>query len=134
MKYIKYVIPVLVLFQIAVFAQSLKKTSVLSYDSSMCKTIGRNPMITVCLDQATGKARVSKRLARAVRKAIRDLVKENKEADLDSSQETLSNFVGIAEYGVDCSGIACTSPVDWHSYCCGADTFCDAVPGDPLCI
>lgn len=75
MKFLKIIVPILLVFQIAVFAKGFKKTKVVSFATENCKTIGKNPLVTVCIESATDKAKYSKRLGKAFKSTVKDLVK-----------------------------------------------------------
>lgn len=50
MKFLKLILPVLVIFQIAFFAQSFSKSSVSTFAETKCKTREKNPLVTVECD------------------------------------------------------------------------------------
>tara|TARA_B100001989_G_C24210388_1_gene302773 strand:- start:203 stop:451 length:249 start_codon:yes stop_codon:yes gene_type:complete len=77
MKLIKYLVPTLLLFQLAVFAQDSKAIKLTNYDPDSCKTVGLNPLVTVCLDHFTSSAKISKRLSIAIKNAIKELISSN---------------------------------------------------------
>lgn len=130
MKFLKIILPVLVIFQIAVFAQSFKKSSVLTFAADNCKTIGKNPLVTVCIESKTDEAKYSKRLGAAFKSAIDELI-VNFNEDRNKSFNLLTCPNNYGEEEEDPCPYGCNSPYTWHS-CCGAPTYCDAVPNDPI--
>jgi hypothetical protein len=128
MKFLKFILPVLVIFQIAVFAQSFKKSNVLTFAETNCKTIGRNPLVTVCIESATQDAKFTKRLGGAFKSAIDELV-----GNYQNESSLLKLITTPSFYGVDDDDCpyGCDSPYTWNP-CCGAPTYCDAVPNDPI--
>lgn len=123
MRFLKFIVPMLLVFQIAVFAQAMKKSSAKTLAAENCKTIGKNPLVTVCVESATDKAKYTKRLGSAFKSAVKELLEGYEE------NSSLLNLISPEEYGDECP-YHCDSPTTWNP-CCGAPTYCDAVPNDP---
>lgn len=120
MKFLKFILPVLVIFQIAVFAQSFKKSNVLTFAETNCKKFGKNPLVTVCIESATQDAQYTKRLGGAFKSAVEELISGA------SEEEKFLNLVTPEEYG----GCTPCTIGDWLP-CCG--NICEAYPSAPGC-
>jgi hypothetical protein len=112
MKFLKFILPVLVIFQIAVFAQSFKKSNVLTFAETNCKTIGRNPLVTVCIESKEEGAQYTKRLGGAFKSAIDELI-----VNFNAESRSLNLMTCPGTYGDDCDSL-CILNVDWKP-CCG---------------
>ena len=135
MKFIKFILPILLVFQIFAYSQNLKAAETVSLDGHNCKTVGRKLAITVCVDEETeAGAKLPRRLKKAVNKALKQLVRSVVD---QSEEEVAANIISPSAYGdssaddePNCSNYGCTSPSDWDGLCCGAESYCDAVPDD----
>ena len=128
MRILKYIVPMLLVFQVAVFAQKFKK-QVTSHANENCKTVGKDPQISVCLDYVTADHKLNKRLLRSVKFAIKELINEQ-------AADDIATLISPQQYGITvdpCEEISCT-PGDWTAECCGgAASYCDEFPDDPVC-
>ena len=126
MKFLKFIVPLVLVFQIAVFAQKFAANSSASVENSEaenCKQVGKNPVVTVCVEMTGERARYSKRLGKAVKRAVRQLIKESK------GEEEFSPIVTPRNYGA-----SCTSCGDWDAECTeltGAADYCELVENVP---
>ncbi len=104
------------------FAEQHPK-SIIQFTNSLCKSIGQDPVITVCVSGEPGEGEFNEHTLKALKSKTKTLVHDYKK----------NNRTVNAKFTTTTCGSQCT-PTDWDPATCGGTSYCAMHAADPACM